>query len=41
LAPKRSGVSLAGNTGMAGSWGADDRWGDYDLLFGAAKLHSD
>jgi Glycosyl transferase family 2 len=24
---------------MAGSWGAEDRWGDYDLLFGAAKLH--
>jgi Glycosyl transferase family 2/Methyltransferase domain len=24
---------------LAGSWGADDRWGDYDLLFGAAKLH--
>jgi hypothetical protein len=24
---------------LAGSWGAEDRWGDYDLLFGAAKLH--
>jgi hypothetical protein len=24
---------------LAGSWGADDRWGDYDLLFAAAKLH--
>jgi hypothetical protein len=24
---------------LASSWGADDRWGDYDLLFGAAKLH--
>jgi hypothetical protein len=24
---------------MAGTWGADDRWGDYDLLFGAAKLN--
>lgn len=24
---------------LAGSWGANDRWGDYDLLFGAAKLH--
>jgi Glycosyl transferase family 2 len=24
---------------LAGSWGTDDRWGDYDLLFGAAKLH--
>jgi len=24
---------------LAGSWGADDRWGDYNLLFGAAKLH--
>ena len=22
-----------------GTWGTDDRWGDYDLLFGAAKLH--
>ena len=20
-------------------WGTDDRWGDYDLLFGAAKLN--
>jgi hypothetical protein len=24
---------------LAGTWGADDRWGDYDLLFGAAKLN--
>jgi len=24
---------------LAGFWGAEDRWGDYDLLFGAAKLH--
>lgn len=24
---------------LAGTWGTDDRWGDYDLLFGAAKLH--
>jgi hypothetical protein len=24
---------------LSGSWGTDDRWGDYDLLFGAAKLH--
>jgi glycosyltransferase involved in cell wall biosynthesis len=24
---------------LAGSWGTEDRWGDYDLLFGAAKLH--
>jgi hypothetical protein len=24
---------------LVGSWGTDDRWGDYDLLFGAAKLH--
>lgn len=23
---------------LSGSWGTDDRWGDYDLLFGAAKL---
>lgn len=22
-------------------WGTNDRWGDYDLLFGAAKLHLD
>ena len=22
-----------------GSWGVEDRWGDYELLFGAAKLH--
>jgi len=22
-----------------GSWGISDRWGDYELLFGAAKLH--
>jgi hypothetical protein len=21
-----------------GSWGIEDRWGDYELLFGAAKL---
>jgi len=25
--------------GLVGTWGTDDRWGDYDLLFGAAKLH--
>ena len=24
---------------MLGSWGMDDRWGDYELLFGAAKLN--
>jgi 2-polyprenyl-3-methyl-5-hydroxy-6-metoxy-1,4-benzoquinol methylase len=24
---------------MVGSWGMDDRWGDYELLFGAAKLN--
>ncbi len=24
---------------LLGSWGTDDRWGDYALLFGAAKLH--
>ena len=24
---------------MIGSWGVADRWGDYELLFGAAKLH--
>ncbi len=24
---------------LAGTWGVNDRWGDYDLLFGAAKLH--
>ena len=24
---------------LAGTWGVDDRWGDYDLLFGVAKLH--
>lgn len=24
---------------MLGSWGTKDRWGDYELLFGAAKLH--
>jgi hypothetical protein len=24
---------------LSGTWGVDDRWGDYDLLFGAAKLH--
>lgn len=24
---------------LSGYWGTDDRWGDYDLLFGAAKLH--
>jgi hypothetical protein len=23
---------------MTGTWGTMDRWGDYDLLFGAAKL---
>lgn len=25
--------------GLLGSWGVDDRWGDYELLFGSAKLH--
>ena len=25
--------------GLAKLWGTNDRWGDYDLLFGAAKLH--
>ena len=24
---------------MLGSWGTQDRWGDYELLFGAAKLN--
>tara|TARA_B100000676_G_C18066389_1_gene841227 strand:+ start:192 stop:1649 length:1458 start_codon:yes stop_codon:yes gene_type:complete len=24
---------------MVGTWGIEDRWGDFDLLFGAAKLH--
>ena len=24
---------------LLGSWGTDDRWGDYALLFGAAKLN--
>lgn len=24
---------------LVGSWGIDDRWGDYELIFGAAKLH--
>lgn len=24
---------------MVGSWGAHDRWGDYDLLFGASRLN--
>jgi SAM-dependent methyltransferase len=24
---------------MLGSWGTDDRWGDYELLFGVAKLN--
>jgi SAM-dependent methyltransferase len=24
---------------MLGSWGINDRWGDYELLFGAAKLN--
>jgi SAM-dependent methyltransferase len=24
---------------MLGSWGIEDRWGDYELLFGAAKLN--
>ena len=23
---------------LRGSWGIDDRWGDYELIFGAAKL---
>lgn len=25
--------------GLLGSWGIEDRWGDYELIFGAAKLH--
>lgn len=24
---------------LSGTWGTNDRWGDYDLLFGAARLH--
>jgi hypothetical protein len=24
---------------LRGSWGVDDRWGDYELIFGAAKSH--
>jgi hypothetical protein len=24
---------------LLGSWGIADRWGDYELIFGAAKLH--
>ncbi|MBI5642246.1 MAG: glycosyltransferase [Deltaproteobacteria bacterium] len=24
---------------LLGSWGVSDRWGDYELIFGAAKLH--
>jgi hypothetical protein len=24
---------------MIGTWGTLDRWGDYELLFGAAKLN--
>jgi hypothetical protein len=24
---------------MIGTWGTTDRWGDYELLFGAAKLN--
>lgn len=24
---------------LRGSWGVDDRWGDYELLFGASKLN--
>ena len=24
---------------LVGTWGVEDRWGDYELLFGAAKLH--
>ena len=24
---------------MLGRWGTEDRWGDYELLFGAAKLN--
>jgi hypothetical protein len=24
---------------LRGSWGIDDRWGDYELIFGAAKQH--
>ncbi len=26
-------------SGMIDTWGAEDRWGDYELLFGAAKLN--
>ena len=26
-------------TPMLGTWGTEDRWGDYELLFGAAKLN--
>jgi hypothetical protein len=28
-----------GIRGLRGSWGIEDRWGDYELIFGAAKLH--
>ena len=24
---------------LLGSWGIEDRWGDYELLFGASKLN--
>ena len=24
---------------LMGSWGTDDRWGDYELIFGAAKCN--
>jgi hypothetical protein len=24
---------------LRGSWGVKDRWGDYELIFGAAKTH--
>jgi hypothetical protein len=24
---------------LRGSWGVNDRWGDYELIFGAAKTH--
>lgn len=24
---------------LRGTWGVDDRWGDYELIFGAAKTH--
>jgi len=24
---------------LLGTWGVEDRWGDYELLFSASKLH--